>query len=217
MAYDAARFRALFHAMADAMEREKDALCRLDGAIGDGDHGLAMAGGFAAVRAALDALPGDAAPADVFNTAAKAFLNAVGASSGPLYATAFLRAGAFLKGKAEASPEDVAALIPAIARGIADRGKAPRGAKTMLDAWGPAADAAEGRPLAEALAAAAGAAEAGAEATRALQAELGRAARLGPRSRGHIDPGAASAAILVRTMAAALAPGRDDNCSIPES
>lgn len=194
---DAARLIAAFNAMADAMEENRDALCALDGVIGDADHGVAMALGFGAIRTALAELGEGATPTEVFNTAAKSFLNAVGASSGPLYATALMRAGAAVKGAETVA--DPGALIAAMADGIAHRGKAQPGDKTMLDAWRPAAEAA-----AQGLDAAAAAAEVGAEATKAMEAKLGRAARLGARSVGHIDPGAASAAILIRTFAAAL-------------
>ena len=85
----------MFDAIADAIDEHKDHLSELDGVIGDADHGVTMGIGFSAVREALAQI--DAAenePAFVFNTAAKTFLNAVGASSGPLYATAFLEAAA---------------------------------------------------------------------------------------------------------------------------
>ena len=90
----------LFARVEGAIEREKDRLSALDGVIGDGDHGVTMSLGFEAVGKALKALDASAAdPTLVFNTAAKAFLNAVGASAGPLYATAFMRAGAAVKGR----------------------------------------------------------------------------------------------------------------------
>ncbi len=198
--------KALLLSVADAMDASRDELCALDGEIGDADHGIAMAGGFGAIRAALDEIDG-APPTEILNAAAKAFLNAVGASSGPLYATAFMRAGAAFKGKEVLEDEDIALLISSMAEGIAHRGKAARGDKTMLDAWGPASDAAleaKGQPAAEVLNAAANAADVGAEATANMQAKLGRAARLGARSLGHKDPGAASAAILIRAMAEGL-------------
>ena len=199
---DGAGIKAMLLAVADAMDANRDALCALDGEIGDADHGIAMSGGFGAVRDALGGLAEDAAPTEVFNTAAKAFLNAVGASSGPLYATAFMRAGMAVKGKDVLENSDAGALIAAMAEGIAHRGKAKPGDKTMLDAWAPAAGASQsGSGFAEVFAAAAEAAEAGAEATAAMEAKLGRAARLGPRSVGHKDPGAVSAAILLRAMA----------------
>ena len=134
--YTSEDFIALFEAIAGRIEREKDHLCALDGLIGDADHGIAMAQGFNAASAAVSALdPASKMPADIFNAAASAFLNAVGASSGPLYATAMMRAGAALKGKQTASDEDVAAALQAMAKGIEDRGKAVVGEKTMVDAW----------------------------------------------------------------------------------
>lgn len=194
-------------AVADAMSANRDHLCALDGVIGDADHGIAMAGGFKAVRATVEGLDGRPAPTLVFNTAAKAFLNAVGASSGPLYATALMRAGAALKGRDDWGDADAPALVEAMAEGIAQRGKAQAGDKTMLDAWAPAAAAAraaEGSAAQAVFAAAAQAAEAGAETTKNMQAKLGRAARLGARSVGHVDPGAASAAIFLRAWAGAF-------------
>ena len=200
----------MFDAIADAIDEHKDHLSELDGVIGDADHGVTMGIGFSAVREALAQI--DAAenePAFVFNTAAKTFLNAVGASSGPLYATAFMRAGAAAKGKAELDRDAMVEAFCAMAKGIQDRGKAERGDKTMVDAWLPAAeaigDAAErGDGLAECFQAAAKAAEEGAEATKAMRASKGRAARLGDRSLGHIDPGAASTALIVGVMATQL-------------
>lgn len=184
----------LFSLLTDKMTAAREELCRLDGLIGDADHGIAMAQGMNAAADAVAATGGTIA--DQFNAAAKAFLNAVGASSGPLYATAFMRAARVADGRATIPLAEAPQIIVAMAEGIAHRGKGAPGQKTMLDAWGPAADAAP-----QGLAAMAKAAEAGADATRAMQATLGRAARLGERSRGHVDPGAVSAAIIIRTMA----------------
>lgn len=202
------RLIAMFTAVASSIEADKDRLCALDGVIGDADHGIAMALGFGAVRDAL--APLDAAdPATIFNTAAKSFLNAVGASSGPLYATAFMRAAASVKGKARLSEADFVAAFQAMAKGIQDRGKAEIGEKTMVDAWAPAARAAarsheEGSSIATSLEAAVAAAKAGAESTKAMVASKGRAERLGERSLGHIDPGAASAVTVIEAMRDAL-------------
>lgn len=208
---DATRLKAMFSAIAADIEAQKERLCELDGVIGDADHGIAMALGFGAVRDALASLDLSAAdPTLVLNTAAKAFLNAVGASSGPLYATAFMRAAATVKGKPVLNDADTVAMFQAMARGIQDRGKAEVGEKTMVDAWAPAADAAAGglaagKPLAGCLAAATDAANAGAEATKALIAGKGRSARLGERAIGHMDPGAASAVVVIAAMRDSLA------------
>lgn len=200
----------MFAAIAAAMAEHKERLCELDGVIGDADHGIAMELGFAAAAKAVAALDLAAVePTMVFNTAAKSFLNAVGASSGPLYATAFMRAGASVKGKVVLDDADMAQAFMAMARGIQERGKAEPGEKTMVDAWQPAAEAcgkalAEGKDLPDCLAASAAAAEAGAEATKSMLAGKGRASRLGERALGHIDPGAASAVMVIRAMAGVL-------------
>ncbi|TIP24977.1 MAG: dihydroxyacetone kinase subunit L [Mesorhizobium sp.] len=207
---DAADLKRMFDTIAVAIEADKDRLCQLDGVIGDADHGIAMALGFGAVRDALAPLELTATePTALLNTAAKSFLNAVGASSGPLYATAFMRGAAAVKGKTTLEGADVVALFQAMAQGIQDRGKAEIGEKTMVDAWLPAAQAAAaahaaGKSLSESLAAALEAAERGAEATKEMIAAKGRSSRLGERSLGHIDPGAASAVTVIGAMRKSL-------------
>ncbi|MGM4984176.1 MULTISPECIES: dihydroxyacetone kinase subunit DhaL [Rhizobium] len=198
--------KALFTRIAEAMTREKDRLCELDGLIGDADHGIAMELGFAAAAKAVSGL--DATTADptlVFNTAAKSFLNAVGASSGPLYATALMRAGASAKGKSSLNDDDMVEIFTAFAKGIQDRGKAEVGEKTMVDAWAPAAIACRaardrGQPLAACLTAALEAGKAGADATKEMIAAKGRSSRLGDRALGHMDPGAASAVVIIACL-----------------
>ena len=207
---DTARLAAMFVAIADAMSADRDRLCALDGVIGDADHGIAMELGFSAARDAVAVLDtGSTDPTTLLNTAAKSFLNAVGASSGPLYATALMRGAAAVKGKTTLDDADVVALFQAMAKGIQDRGKAVSGEKTMMDAWAPAAQAAgealaSGKGLAQSLEAAVQAARAGAEATKTMIAAKGRASRLGERSLGHMDPGAASAVTVIEAMRIAL-------------
>jgi phosphoenolpyruvate---glycerone phosphotransferase subunit DhaL len=194
--------------VADRLEQARDELCRLDGLIGDGDHGVAMAEGFAASANAVSALdPASATLAQIFNASAKAFLNAVGASSGPLYATAFMRAAKAAGAQASMPLEETPKLIVAMADGVKARGEANIGDKTMFDAWGRAADAAE-RGLADrastprVLDQIRLSAREGAEATKAMTASKGRSARLGARTLGHVDPGAASAALIIEALVA---------------
>jgi phosphoenolpyruvate---glycerone phosphotransferase subunit DhaL len=190
--------KALFKTLSARMQAERDALCALDGAVGDGDHGIAMAQGMQAAAAAANQTEGGLQ--DICNAAAKAFLNAVGASSGPLYATALLLAGKAL-GPAPSVPRaQVLQMIPAMRDGIVQRGKAEPGQKTMLDAWHPAAEAVLGGASAEETLTAA---RAGAEATRTMVATLGRAERLGERTLGHPDPGAVSAVMVIEAIVAA--------------
>lgn len=204
------RLIAMFEAISAAVETEKDHLSELDGAIGDADHGTTMSLGFLAVKAELTKIDVDnAQPSDVMATAAGAFLNAVGASTGPLYATAFRRAAQALAGANELNLATEAAMIDAIGSGIRERGKGQRGDKTMLDAWLPAADAAaaavaDNKASTEFWSDVVAAADAGANATRSMVAAKGRAARVRERSLGHVDPGAASAVVIIRAMASAL-------------
>jgi len=188
------------------IESEKDRFSELDRAIGDGDHGVSLSLGWGAVLTALDELPAETGFAEICMASARSFLNAVGASCGPLYGTAFMRGGMALKDRDEADRDALVAFLEAAGGGIHDRGKAEAGDKTMLDAWLPgiaalteARDA--GGDLDACLTACAEAAEQGMRATEAMQAKKGRAARLGERSVGHIDPGAASSAVFLRAFA----------------
>jgi phosphoenolpyruvate---glycerone phosphotransferase subunit DhaL len=208
--FDSQRLVTLFNAIADAICADKERLCALDGVIGDADHGIAMELGFNAVRQALSKIDVSATgPSALFNLAANSFLNAVGASSGPLYATALMRAGAAVRGKQQLSDGDIVTVMQAMAKGIQDRGKAEPGEKTMVDVWHPASLAVSaafstGRSLVDCLDAALSSAKDGAEATKHMIASKGRAARLGERSLGHMDPGAASAVIIIASMRSSL-------------
>ena len=190
---------------AERIAAARDELTELDRQIGDGDHGENLDRGFRAVVAKLDgAATGDQPPGqigDVLKLVATTLMSSVGGASGPLYGTAYLRA-AKVTGLAELDAHGVVALLEGALEGITARGKAQLGEKTMVDAWQPAVDAAEGAAdggasTADVLAAAATAARAGAEATIPLVATKGRASYLGERSAGHQDPGATSTAILL--------------------
>lgn len=202
----------MFHLISGAIEAEKDHLSELDGVIGDADHGITMSIGFMAVNATLARLDMETStPAAVLSIAASAFLNAVGASTGPLYATGLQRASQTLADSPDLGPANQAAMIAAIARGIRDRGKSQRGDKTMLDAWLPAAEAAQaaidtGSGVTAMWQQTIAAADSGACSTRSMIAAKGRAARVGARSLGHIDPGAASAVIILRAMGRTFCP-----------
>ncbi|SEC27863.1 dihydroxyacetone kinase DhaL subunit [Paramicrobacterium humi] len=210
MAVDAAWAAAWVRASAEVIAENRVALSHLDRDIGDGDHGENMDRGFQAVLPKLDGLAEDAAPSDVLKLVATTLISTVGGAAGPLYGTAYLKAAGAVNGKAELEPADVVALLEAARDGIVLRGKAEPGDKTMIDAWTPAVEAAsaaneDGKDAAAVLAAAADAAEAGAEATEPLVARKGRASYLGERSAGHRDPGAQSTALLLRAAAKSAA------------
>ena len=194
-------------------------LTALDHAIGDGDHGTNMDRGFTAIVAVLDAGPAEgdtdmAQAAARLRTAGKTLISTVGGAAGPLYGTAFLRAGGAIAAADGADGTDaLLAGLEAAVGGVGSLGKAVPGEKTMLDALTPGLDAgraarATGGDVASVTAAIADAAEAGAEATIPLLATKGRASYLGERSIGHQDPGATSSALLLRALADAVAAGR---------
>lgn len=182
----------------------------LDRAIGDGDHGENMDRGFQAVVAKLEGDSGARVPTPgaVLKLVAMTLMSTVGGAAGPLYGTAFLRAATAVGDAAELDAGLLVEAITAARDGIVARGKAELGDKTMIDAWSPAVEAtqaavtAEASP-AEALAAAATAADDGAEATEPLVARKGRASYLGERSAGHRDPGAWSTAMILNAAAVA--------------
>jgi len=185
-------------------------LTDLDSAIGDADHGTNMDRGFTAVITKLDAAPKGQAPDALLKLVASTLISRVGGASGPLYGTAFLRAGIALAGKETLTLDDCLVGLNAAVQGIRDRGKATTGEKTMIDALVPAqeafaAAAGEGVDLPEAFARAASAEEEGAKATIPLLATKGRASYLGERSIGHQDPGATSSALILRAVADTLA------------
>jgi phosphoenolpyruvate---glycerone phosphotransferase subunit DhaL len=204
MAPDRACVLAWLRRSAQALHEQRQYLSDLDAAIGDGDHGINMDRGFTVV---LDKLPA-VAEADIgtiLKTVGTTLVSTVGGASGPLYGTAFLRAGTALADKQELQPSDVALGMNAALEGIMARGRAQRGEKTMVDALAPAVDAFNasinaGQPVADALEAATAAGEQGMLATIPLVATKGRASYLGERSAGHQDPGATSVTLFLRAM-----------------
>lgn len=193
---------------AQAMAENRVWLIELDRAIGDSDHGENMDRGFQAVLDKLAENPPET-PGAALKLTAMALMSKVGGAAGPLYGTAFLRAGTALGDAAYIDAAALAAALGAARDGIVARGKAESGDKTMVDAWTPAVEAAaaaaaDGDTL-SVLIAAAEAAEAGAVATDPLVARKGRASYLGERSAGHRDPGAASSALILRAAAGAAA------------
>jgi dihydroxyacetone kinase-like protein len=187
---------------------QKDLLTELDSAIGDADHGANMDRGLTAVVAALDGSSPSGAAA-LLKSAGMTLISTVGGASGPLYGTFFLRMATSAGDQAELDAQGFAKALRAGLDGIVARGKAVAQDKTMFDALSPACDAldaalAGGGSLADGLAAASAAADAGRDATTPMLARKGRASYLGERSIGHQDPGATSVALLVASAAATL-------------
>ncbi|MCW2863440.1 MAG: dhaL [Actinoallomurus sp.] len=180
---------------------DAERLTRLDSAIGDGDHGTNLDRG---LRAAVTALDADLPPGKVLMTAGRSLVSKTGGASGPLYGTALRRAGKAIGDASELGATELGTALRAALEAVKELGKAEEGDKTMVDALTPAVaayEAASGEGVPAAARAALDAAEKGAEATVPLQARKGRASYLGPRSVGHLDPGAASTVLLFRALA----------------
>jgi dihydroxyacetone kinase phosphoprotein-dependent L subunit len=184
-------------------------LSEIDGAIGDGDHGINMSKGFTQCRERLLAaspLPG---LAEAFDTLAMTLLEGIGGSMGPLYGSLFLGFSETLTAHAKMDADLFGAALKAGVDGVQSVGDAKVGDKTLIDTLVPARDAylaatAAGADFSAALTAMSDAAETGWKSTKDLQARLGRAARLGERSIGVIDAGATSCFLLLKTLAASL-------------
>jgi dihydroxyacetone kinase-like protein len=197
--------RRWLEALQQLFSEQRQQLTDLDSAVGDGDFGISLDRGFTAVRDELSAKP----PADlraVFQSTATVLIKSMGGSSGPLLGTFFLRAGATTADKSELGPADVVAAFQAGVEGMQQRGKAAAGDKTMMDAWFPAVEAMRGAleaggGLTDVLERGTEAAEAGAEATKAMSARKGRASYIGDRSVGHPDPGAIAASMMLKAAA----------------
>lgn len=193
-------------AVASALEAAREELCRLDSPAGDGDHGVTMALAARAVRKAIAETPEVGGAALLVRVATATA--SVGGASGPLYASALLAAAATLR-VADSEPVTVALIVrcaEAAESAIANLGQARPGDKTILDALDPAVRSLRETSLtdvADALAEAGAAARKGAASTAQMTATVGRARALGERSRGFVDPGATSLAIIVEAAASA--------------
>lgn len=180
-------------------------LTQLDSAIGDADHGANMDRGFKAVSAKLTNME-NADIGTILKTVGSTLVSTVGGASGPLYGTAFLRAGTATSGKHELETADIIGMLEAATEGVRARGKAQIGEKTMLDALYPALDAgkqaqAEDASLPQVMQRMATGAEEGMKKTIPMLATKGRASYLGERSIGHQDPGATSSWLLLKSLA----------------
>ena len=195
---------AILIKLAEVFEQNKDHLNDLDTKIGDGDHGLSMARGFTAVAKYVK----EKAPATIsamLMEGGMQFNEAAGSTIGILMFSAMREAGKGIKDKEEVTLSDLAAMLEAAIQGIMKRGKAQVGQKTILDSLHPALVVLQqgigsGRDEEKLVAAVIQAAADGAEKTRDLRPEAGRARWFSERSQGQIDPGAVSGHLILKTL-----------------
>ena len=184
-------------------------LSEIDGAIGDGDHGINMSKGFSQCRECLLSAPVLPGLAEAFDTLAMTLLDGIGGSMGPLYGSVFMGFSETLVGHQQMDAELFGRALEQAVAGVQSVGDAKVGDKTLMDTLVPARDAylaalAAGADFETALEAMTAAAEAGWKSTKDLQARIGRSARLGERSIGVLDAGATSCYLLLKTMGTSL-------------
>jgi dihydroxyacetone kinase len=201
--------RVLEH-VARVLTAAGDELTAMDREVGDGDLGISLARGSAAVLRDCPAYPGEQGVAAVLRAVSATVRRSVGGTSGPLYAIMLLRAAAALDGVAAAGPRDWAAAFHAGVDGIREVGGAEVGDRTMVDALVPAATAFTAGlgtgTWQQALDAAVQAARDGTTRTAGVVARLGRSSYLGKRVLGHPDPGARAVVVWLEAIAAAVDP-----------
>ena len=192
-------FKSLVKAAAEQVIANAPELTALDQAIGDGDHGANMKRGFEAVLGKLDAI-GEQPLDEAFKTIGKTLVMTVGGASGPLYGSFFMAAGEALS-NCQQLPDDIAEVFGRGVGAVSARGRSQPGEKTMLDVLCPVLETLKteaGRPdLIQRVRATASESVA---RTAPMQATKGRAAFLGARSVGHVDPGARSSCLLLHAV-----------------
>ncbi|MCU0818193.1 MAG: dihydroxyacetone kinase subunit DhaL [Beijerinckiaceae bacterium] len=191
---------ALIVSVARTMIAHEDELTRLDQAIGDGDHGVNMRRGFEAVLRDAEAMA-ELSPALALDAIGHRLVNCIGGAAGPLYGTLLLSLGRYA-GHARTLQDWVIAFGQAI-EDVKRRGRSEAGQKTLLDVFVPV-HAILVEKGGEAVAQLARIAEDAAEETRPMRALRGRAAFLGERSIGHVDPGARSASLVLGVVGRVL-------------
>lgn len=180
--------------IADVLNENKAYLQNLDREIGDGDHGFNMNKGFSFVKEDMEAEYKDLKA--LFMKVSMDLISKVGGASGPLYGTFFMKFAQGLAGKEEMTREDFTKSFKDGLDGVKQRGKAEIGEKTMIDVLEPVANALEeGKSFEDIIKLA----EDKKDYTKDLLAKKGRASYLGERSVGHIDPGAMSSYLIIKT------------------
>jgi dihydroxyacetone kinase-like protein len=192
----------------EVIEEQKTYLSELDGAIGDGDHGVNMAKCFREVKKKLGTNQGKDLQS-ILKDVGMVVLNSVGGAMGALYGTFFLKLAQEAAGKSELRLGDLVRMLQVAEKGVLEIGKAKPGDKTLIDTLSPAVRSLEqaekeSKSLAEALADFQEAARKGMESTKDMVAKMGRASRLGERTVGHQDAGATSCYLILQALTKGL-------------
>ena len=190
-------------AVISAVHENAAMLSEIDGAIGDGDHGINMSKGFGM---AAERLTGSSCSlSEGLSVIGNILLTEIGGAMGPLYGTFFRSMARESRDAADIDAPIFESMLQKAEEGVVSLGNAKVGDKTMLDTLSPAREAfrtsrRDGLGFAESLSVMMKAAEEGKDSTRDLAARLGRSSRLGERSRGILDAGAVSCWLILTAM-----------------
>ncbi len=194
----------IVEAIITVIQENTQYLSEVDGAIGDGDHGINMNKGVTLCQERLTGQQVDLATA--LNTLGRILLTEIGGSMGPLYGTFFREMAKATKDQEQITARVLDKMLRAALVGVQNIGNAKVGDKTLIDTLVPAVEAYEaaldnGVSFRDALEVMKTAAEKGKDSTIDLVAKIGRASRLGERSRGALDAGATSCWLILRAIA----------------
>jgi dihydroxyacetone kinase-like protein len=186
------------------IQDNKNYLSEVDGAIGDGDHGINMNKGFTICKEKLEGKDLDLTTS--MQTLGMVLLTEIGGSMGPLYGSFFIEMSKVCKDREKIDKEVFGNMLKAALTGIQTLGNAKVGDKTLLDTLVPAVEifqktVDEGKSFKDALVEMKQAAEKGKDSTKDMVAKVGRASRLGERSRGVLDAGATSCYLILASIA----------------
>ena len=196
---------AIALAICDAIHEKAAYLSEVDGETGDGDHGINMNKGFLMAK---ERISDDMSLTEALGTIGDTLVKDIGGSMGPIYGTFFETLADGLN-VPEFDAIDLKETFGNVVDALKDLAGAKEGDKTLIDTAAPASRAfsdalGAGKTLGDAFKALADGAAKGLESTRSMQAKIGRAARLGERSIGHLDAGATSCDIIIETLAKEL-------------
>lgn len=181
-------------------------LSGIDGATGDGDHGINMNKGFMMAKERIEETIDFS---EALKILGRTLVMDIGGSMGPIYGTMFSRISKTLKKEDKITQSNLLEALENVLNGLIELAGAKPGDKTLIDTMAPAIDSfkaaiSQKKSMSECLDALSDGAEAGKENTKNLVAKIGRAARLGERSKGFLDAGATSCCIILKTMAASM-------------
>ena len=189
--------------LVDIIVSNRAYLSEVDGAIGDGDHGINMAKGFSICGKSLEGKSMHLAEA--LDTLSESLMEGIGGSMGPLYGSVFMGMADAVRDLEQVDAANFGRMLRGGLDSLQDISDAKVGDKCLLDTLVPAVETyesalAEGSSFEDALAKMSNAAERGKESTKDMVAKIGRASRLGERSRGVLDAGATSCALILKQL-----------------